>query len=81
MERGHIRDARLIVSAATEKPTRLKQTEKILIGATPGTEVLAEAGDCATREVSFLSDAHGSAPYKKELLRVYLRRAVQEALS
>jgi len=79
MQRGNIRDARVIVSAATEKVTRLKQTEQILIGAAPGTEVLSKAGDCATREVSFLSDAHGSAPYKKELLRVYLRRSVEEA--
>jgi CO/xanthine dehydrogenase FAD-binding subunit len=27
-----------------------------------------------------LADAHGSAAYKRELLRVYLRRAVRHAL-
>jgi CO/xanthine dehydrogenase FAD-binding subunit len=30
-------------------------------------------------EVAFLSDAHGSAAYKKELLRVYLARALRQA--
>jgi len=30
--------------------------------------------------VETLSDAHGSAPYKRELLRVYLRRAIRQAL-
>ena len=79
MKGGRIVAARVIVSAATEKVTRLTETEKILTGGAPGKELLAEAGDRATREVSFLSDAHGSAAYKKELLRVYLRRAVEEA--
>jgi carbon-monoxide dehydrogenase medium subunit len=79
MEHGRIRHARIIVSAATEKVTRLTETEKILIGEAPERTVLAEAGDRAAREVSFLSDAHGSAAYKKELLCVYLGRAVLEA--
>jgi len=30
-------------------------------------------------EVAFLSDAHGSGAYKKELLRVYLARALRQA--
>ena len=38
-------------------------------------------GDVAAGEVLFLSDAHGSAAYKKELLRVYLSRAIREATS
>jgi carbon-monoxide dehydrogenase medium subunit len=79
MDGDRIRHARLVVSAATEKVMRLRQTEDMLAGERPAKEKLLEAGECAAREVSFLSDAHGSAAYKKELLRVYLRRAVQEA--
>ncbi len=79
MDGDSIRHARLVVSAATEKVMRLRQTEDMLAGERPAKEKLLEAGECAAREVSFLSDAHGSAAYKKELLRVYLRRAVQEA--
>jgi carbon-monoxide dehydrogenase medium subunit len=79
MDGDRIRHARLVVSAATEKVMRLRQTEDMLAGERPAKEKLLEAGECAAREVSFLSDAHGSAAYKKELLRVYLFRAVQEA--
>jgi len=78
---ARIRKARLIISAATEKVTRLNAAESLLTGATVNDALLKEAGDAAVGEVSFLSDAHGSAAYKKELLRVYLSRAVREALS
>ena len=78
---GHIREARIIISAATEKVTRLKDTEKLLTGVVVNDALLKRAGDAAVGEVSFLSDAHGSAAYKKELLRVYLARAIREALS
>jgi len=78
---ARIRKARLVISAATEKVTRLNAAESLLTGATVNDALLKEAGDAAVGEVSFLSDAHGSAAYKKELLRVYLSRAVREALS
>src|SRR5579863_2933837 len=42
-----IRNARLVVSAATEKVTRLRETETLLVGERPVGETLIEAGDCA----------------------------------
>jgi carbon-monoxide dehydrogenase medium subunit len=80
MQDEHIREIRLVVSAATDRVTRLHETEERLTGETPGPNLLAEAADRAVGEVSFLSDAHGSSAYKKELLRVCLKRAVGEAV-
>jgi aerobic carbon-monoxide dehydrogenase medium subunit len=77
---GAINDPVVIVSAATEKVTRMGAAEKALQGAAPEDAALRRAGDAAAEEVETLSDAHGSAPYKRELLRVYLRRAVRQAL-
>jgi carbon-monoxide dehydrogenase medium subunit len=77
---GAMRDPIVIVSAATEKVTRMKAAEKLLQGAAPEDTVLMRAGDAAAEEASILADAHGSAAYKRELLRVYLRRAVRRAL-
>jgi aerobic carbon-monoxide dehydrogenase medium subunit len=77
---GAIGDPIVIVSAATEKVTRMANAEKELAGAPPGDAALNRAGDAAAAEVSILPDAHGSAAYKRELLRVYLRRAVRRAL-
>jgi carbon-monoxide dehydrogenase medium subunit len=76
---GVVRDPVVVVSAATEKVTRMTGVEKMLNGAAPEDAVLARAGDAAVAEASILSDAHGSAAYKRELLRVYLRRAMRQA--
>jgi aerobic carbon-monoxide dehydrogenase medium subunit len=78
---GAMRDPIVVVSAATEKVTRMATAERVLQGAAPGDAVLARAGDAAAEEAAILSDAHGSAAYKKELLRVYVRRAVRQALA
>jgi carbon-monoxide dehydrogenase medium subunit len=50
----------IVVSAATDKPTRLASPE-------------------AVEGLHIESDLHGSAAYKKQLLRVYIRRAIDEA--
>ena len=77
---GTVRDPIVVVSAATEKVTRMLTAEQALEGAAPDDAALHRASDAAAEEVETLSDAHGSAPYKRELLRVYLRRAVRQAL-
>ena len=74
-----IRDVKLVISAATDKPTRLKSAEKLLTGKTLDERLVQQAGEAAAEEVQIESDLHGSAGYKKQLLRVYLRRAIHEA--
>ena len=69
-------EARIVLGAATDKPTRLTQAEKIL---RQNPNALREAADAAAEEAKIESDLHGSAAYKKQLIRVYLRRAVHEA--
>jgi len=77
---GALRDPVVVVSAATEKVTRMTSAEKLLQGAAPDDAVLQRAGAAAAQEAAMLADAHGSAAYKRELLRVYLRRAVRQAV-
>jgi carbon-monoxide dehydrogenase medium subunit len=81
LQDGALRDPIVVVSAATEKMTRMAGAEKVLRGAAPDDAMLARAGEAAAAEASILADAHGSAAYKRELLRVYLRRAVLQALN
>ena len=74
-----IKSARVVVSAATEKATRLQGAEKALNGAGSDDKALARAGDAAAEEVECISDVRGSAAYKRELIRVYVGRAVRQA--
>jgi aerobic carbon-monoxide dehydrogenase medium subunit len=75
-----IKTARVVVSAATEKAMRLPASEQALAGADINEETLARAGDAAADEVECISDVRGSAPYKRELVRVFVARALRQAL-
>jgi aerobic carbon-monoxide dehydrogenase medium subunit len=70
---------RIVISAATDKPTRLTAAEQILTGSSFDAQTLRKAGEAAAEEVQIESDLHGSAAYKRQLIRVYLARAIHEA--
>jgi carbon-monoxide dehydrogenase medium subunit len=72
-------EARVVLSAATDKPTRLLSAEKMLRGKINDEKAIKQAGEAAAEEVQIESDMHGSAAYKKQLIRVYLARTVREA--
>ena len=75
-----IRSARIVASAATDKATRLKSVEDVLNGKTVDDKLLTQAGEAALQDCEFIADVRGSVPYKKELMKVYVRRAVRAAL-
>jgi carbon-monoxide dehydrogenase medium subunit len=57
----------------------LKSVEKLLSGARTDDKTLKAAGDAAVEEAEIIGDVRGSAAYKRELLRVYIGRAVRAA--
>jgi carbon-monoxide dehydrogenase medium subunit len=81
----------VVVSAATPKATRLAGAEAALTGApvadmarddmAGGDGALGRASAAAAAEADTMADVRGSASYKRELLRVYVRRAVRAALA
>jgi len=76
---GMIKSARVVVSAATSKATRLKSVEKTFGGARLDDKTLRAAGEAAAQEADIIGDVRGSAAYKRELLRVYIGRALRAA--
>jgi carbon-monoxide dehydrogenase medium subunit len=81
MDGDTVRGARVAVSAATEVPARLAETEKALTGGSLDDAALKRAGDAAADEAEIVGDAQGSEGYKRQLLRVSLGRAVKQALA
>jgi len=79
-EGSDITEARIVVSAATEIPTRLYGAETVLSGETISEDLLKRAGDEAVDETNLITDPQGSAAYKRELLRVTVGRVVRAAL-
>ncbi len=74
-------DARIVISAATDKPIRLLEAESLLRGASIGDALLRRAGEAAADEAVVIGDQHGSAAYKQQLVRVYVERALRQALA
>ena len=75
-----IKSACIVASAATDKATRLKSAEAVVAGKTVDDKLLREAGEAALGDCEFIADVRGSVPYKRELMKVYVRRAIREAL-
>jgi carbon-monoxide dehydrogenase medium subunit len=71
--------ARIAVSAATDRPMRMAAAESVLINAAPTPQSFSKAADAVADEVQPIADLHGSASYKREMVRVHVRRALEHA--
>lgn len=80
MAGGVVSEARVAISAATERPVRASGAETLLTGAAPSGDVFGQAAESAAAEVEPLADIRGSASYKREMVRVHVRRALENAL-
>ena len=78
-EANRIIEARVAVSAATERPVRVAQAEATLTGATATADTFEQAAEAAAHEVEPLADIRGSAAYKREMVRVHTQRALHSA--
>jgi aerobic carbon-monoxide dehydrogenase medium subunit len=78
---GPVTGARLAVGCVTPRPQRLLAAEERLRGLTVA-DVHRHADEIATlaaRDVEPLGDLHGSAEYKREMTRVFVRRILKIA--
>jgi carbon-monoxide dehydrogenase medium subunit len=71
-----VKSVRVVASAATSKAMRLISAEKLLTGQRIDDKLLTRAGEAA----EIIADVRGSVSYKRELLRVYVGRAVRAAI-
>lgn len=76
-----IDDATIVIGAATDKPTRLLAAEAVLRDASIDDALLRRTGEAAADEAAVIGDQHGTAAYKKQLVRVYVERALRQALA
>jgi carbon-monoxide dehydrogenase medium subunit len=78
--KGSCQDARIALSNAASVPLRARKAEKKLIGNVLNDALLAEAGELASAEADPPADVHGSAEYRREMVKVFVRRAATKAL-
>jgi carbon-monoxide dehydrogenase medium subunit len=79
LDSGAVRSCSVVVGAATDRPTRARRTESELLGKDAADEAVVRRAAEAAAELPVESDAQGSAGYKRQLLRVYVARAILAA--
>jgi aerobic carbon-monoxide dehydrogenase medium subunit len=77
LDRGTLGEARVCVGGVADRPVRSPAAEAVLAGRPADAGVFADAADAAAEAVSPLDDIHGSAGYRRDLVRVLLRRALE----
>ncbi|MFC2013678.1 FAD binding domain-containing protein [Chloroflexota bacterium] len=73
-------NARIVLGGAAPIPLRVEKAEKLLLGAEVTDDLLEEVAQIASEESSPIPDMSGSEEYKRELVRILVKRVAKEAL-
>lgn len=79
--RKTIADVRIALGSVGETPIRATEAEAVLRGQPLKSDGFAAAGEKAKQAVDPISDFRGSAAYKKDMAAVFVRRALEKALT
>lgn len=77
LDKGVIADARVAVGGAEDRPRRLAQAESILDGQPPSDALFRAVGEAAAAAIDPMEDLQASADYRRELVAVVVRRALE----
>ena len=73
-------EVKITIGAAAPTPMRAREAEDFLRGKVISDELIAEAGVIAAKESKPISDIRGSAEYRRDLVRVFTKRALHKAI-
>ena len=77
---GVIGEIRIALGAVAPTPVRARSAEDLLRGKTPDKDAVEEAAALAAASASPIDDVRSSASYRREMVRVLTRRAIEAAL-
>jgi len=80
-EDGRFADARIAVSGGGPKALRITKAEQALMGQKGNGKLFEEAATCAREAVVPPTDQKASAAYRREMARVFVQRALDDAWS
>ncbi len=75
------RDVRIVMGAVAPTPIRSRKAEEILKGQKVREAVIQKAAQIATEEARPISDVRSSAAYRKEMVFVLTKQAIEQALA
>jgi len=78
LDGGGCHDVRIAVGASTPIPCRMKNAEAMLQGRRVDAALAAQAADLVAQDIEPLSDSRGSAEFRRDMVRVVVRRTICE---
>lgn len=75
------KNARITLGAVAPVPMRALRAEAVIIGQTVNNDLMEEAGACASTECKPISDIRGSEEYRRDMVRVFTKRALRKAIN
>ena len=75
---GNAQTVRLAVGGVDPRPRLLEHASSLLSGTTLADREIAAAAEAAAAEVDPMNDLQGSAEYRREMLAVWVRRALRQ---
>jgi len=75
---GKCSDLRIAIGAAVETPQRVAEAEALAHGSPLTDELIADIANEYSLKLDPLTDVRGSAWYRKEMIRVFVKRALEE---
>jgi aerobic carbon-monoxide dehydrogenase medium subunit len=79
MDGDTCQEAKIAVGASAPTPFRATQAEKAIRGKILKEALVTESAELASKECRPISDIRSSADYRKEMVKVYTRRALTQA--
>jgi carbon-monoxide dehydrogenase medium subunit len=80
MNGEEIEDAGIGMCGVGSKTLRARGAEELLRGQRPDAELYRQAGERAAEESDPIEDGRGSIPYKRDLVKVLVGRALEKAV-
>jgi carbon-monoxide dehydrogenase medium subunit len=77
---GAVRELRIGLGGVAPVPFRATQAESALNGKVLSSEVIRAAAEIAASEADPMGDPHGSADYRRKMVKVLVRRAIAAAM-
>jgi carbon-monoxide dehydrogenase medium subunit len=75
------KDVKIVLGAVAPTPMRAKKAEEILRGKKIGPALIEKAAESASVEAKPITDVRASAEYRREMVKVFTRRAITQIMA
>lgn len=77
---GTVAQARITLASVAPTPLRCREAEELLVGQKPDDALLCQAADTCAKLAKPISDARATKEYRTEMVRIWARHALEQAL-